>query len=344
MGKRGQMSNSFEFHTTHFDADRLVDLFVGARKKAVPKRGIGEVGGTGAGREEDMNRIEGSNMVFQNLQEVREDFQRAVAKLYDLFPLTPDVSPMRILQIEKKPEGAPRGYIISAQQCHWYENRGLPGARKAQNVRCPLQADAYPYFCALHVPLVYKNTEVKQSSITVAGNGLWVRENAAAARGRDMLVYEEGDVIAPYFGGHVDTSPERIADVKRSDYDYEMNLAQWTTWFNVRHSYLINSSNTQTSIARYATDSQRNPERINAALLPKPDVSVQLTEKELPPVREDAYPELRSPNFQVRGAHPWLVAIKNIYAGDEIFVSYGKSYDPTYYRDEGAKRTRIGMK
>ena len=125
------------------------------------------------------------------------------------------------------------------------------------------------------------------------GKGLFARGSEGS------IVFREDDIIAPYYGPHSLSLPEK------SDYVYTVNgTADWSingfVYLNIPQEYHINPQGTQTNVARYANHC-RQPNATVVPIVAQGHVFV----------------------------HPFLMAIKDIPANEEIVFDYGRHFPLT---------------
>lgn len=161
-------------------------------------------------------------------------------------------------------------------------------ARRCKNISCAIGP-----FCWLHTAIIY-HVRAKKSNIANAGNGLFVDDGRLQ---RNFHGFKRGDFIAPYTPGDKyrnetqlkkATSTQRFSEAERPTAVYAVNTP----------SGIINAHQSNSNPARYANQGSASGRfKFNAEL---------------------AYAEDRR--------EEWIVAIRDIEKGEEIFVDYGENF------------------
>lgn len=162
-------------------------------------------------------------------------------------------------------------------------------ARRCKNISCAIGP-----FCWLHTAIVY-HVRAKKSSIPNAGNGLFVDDSRLQ---KNFHGFKKDDFIAPYTPGDKyrneaalrrATSTQRFIEEERPTAVYAVNTP----------GGIVNAHQSNSNPARYANQgSSSGRYRFNAEL---------------------AFAEDRD--------EEWIVAIKDIRKGEEIFVDYGEDFE-----------------
>lgn len=280
--------------------------------------------------------------MFDNVHLLRYSVDCLVARYYDLFPFYPVEWKISVVREAVKDSFGYYGPRIETQQCHWYDKRGTDeGRHDREYTRCKKSAIFYPFFCVVHADQVYKNLEVKTSSLPAAGMGLFARmplssfDSDQPSQASRRLVFSAGSVIAPYYG-RVFEAADMPPEVRLSSYAYYMNEPDWTLRVNLEERHLFDATGTQSSsIARYANHGPATSD----------DPRVPVANCEIVPLTEPT-DEIMDKTAEVEGCEadpvvlPWLCAKRDVYEGEELLFNYGRSYSFTKFAMTGLE-TRI---
>ncbi len=161
----------------------------------------------------------------------------------------------------------------------------------ADGQRCTKQAGLYPQFCDEHGVIVYE-MKIAPSTIPQGGNGLFSQV--------DLM---EGDFVALYAAEAITPAEynQRYPDPKTSYYclQVQKNQAQQ------KYDLILDGASTQSCLARNINDGRGDPRfRTNASFALIPTKSGYMA--------------------------PVVLALREITAGEEVFVSYGETlyWDP----------------
>lgn len=242
------------------------------------------------------------------------------------------------------------GKAIPNFHCKLYQFQCKAKVEKTQ-ARCTNSATETIPYCKKHLP-IYMHLETKESSIAMAGKGLYAKLPEKLVRqiekahlvepGEKIVVFYRGDLIARYIGEYITeneltrrygdfVAPYAISN-NALKYLYEKEERD-TDKMNRELKYFIDAACVR-SIASYANDSS-NEEDINAnfreythhgkeILLLQPNFKKDnehhnniFTSDQLGTGKGQLHP---------RHVNIGLFATRDIYDGDEIFVSYGDDY------------------